>query len=101
MWTWSSTLVRFDAILRSGVLLSRIVRRIQRNYDNVSVSYSVELGLQTWRCYDLSKMMALLSPFEVSYELGKSLDTNVGRHSKRLGREESLEAGGSESGRRG
>ena len=71
------TLVRFNVILGSGVLLSKIVRRIQRNYDNVSVSYSVELGLQTKRYYDGSRLMALLSPLEVSYESGKSLDTNA------------------------
>ena len=71
------TPVRFNVTLGNGVLLSKIVRRIRRNYDNVSVSYSVELGLQTKRYYDGSRLMALLSPLEVSYESGRSLDTDA------------------------
>ena len=42
--------VRFIAILRSEVLLHKIVRRIQSNYDKVSTFYSVALELQIKRC---------------------------------------------------
>ena len=59
------------------MLLGKIVRRMQRNYDNVSVSFSVELRLQKTRYYDGSRLMALIPPLEVSYESGKSLDTNA------------------------
>ena len=71
--------VRFIAILRSGVLLHKIVRRIQSNYDNVSKFCSVALELQIKRCWNGSRLRVLPLPLEVSYESEKSLGSNVWR----------------------
>ena len=71
--------VRFIAILRSGVLLHKIVRRIQSNYDNVSKFCFVALELQIKRCWNGSRLRVLPLPLEVSYESEKSLGSNVWR----------------------